>query len=441
MISDEDAAVRKAVVAVMGAWRTPLNIPVLRAGIRDPDESVRDIAVKCFCTLIREGVGTEEDVIELLEAVRTMSSVEQLTALEAVSTAVRERAMPLLEELRDTAPEHMTRFGAIRLRYAIRTGELDRDDPWLKAEGGTADDENSEERPSGFDDRDFELAIALLKSYDSDVREETASLLAESKDPRALEPLSALLHDPEPGVREGAVRALSKLERREAAPAMVSLLRDLNPDVRRAVADALDDLEARKFLPDLVAVFADERDEDVRWKLFHVISGWDDGRYGDLILAALDDQNPEIRELAVKHLTHAAEPRAIPTLLRRLKSETNEFRLSEVIGALQKASDPSVASAIEPFRTHESEWVRRAAEEALAWFRAATEPAQHVTVGPKVYERLSKYPFFRAWKEGRLSKELFLENMDAFRGDFFHEEGITPEQYQKIIDIELKARS
>lgn len=44
----------------------------------------------------------------LLDAVRTMTSVEQLTALEAVALAVRERAVPLLEQLRDTAPEDMT---------------------------------------------------------------------------------------------------------------------------------------------------------------------------------------------------------------------------------------------------------------------------------------------------------------------------------------------
>ncbi len=441
LITDADEGVRKAVVAIMGTWKTPLNAPVLRAGLRDPKESVREIAVKGLCTLIREGVGTEEDVTDLLSAVRSLSSLEQLTALQAVATAVRERAMPLLEELRDGATEDLTKFGAIRLRYAIRTGELDRDDPWLKAEGGNSDSSDDKPRAPGFDERDFDVALALLTGYDSDVRDEVASLLAESKDPRALDPLLKLLEDPDPEVREGGARAVGTLERPEAAPALVPLLRDPSADVRSAAARTLGDLEAPESLDALVGAYMHELDEEVRLQEFLEISFGDNGRYRDLALAALDDKNPEIQELAVKYFGRNGEPRALPVLLRLLKSERNELRLYSVLGAIQQAGDPSAAVAIEPFLSHESEWVRRAATEALAWFRAAEGPEQVVTVGPEIYGRLNKYPFFRAWKEGRLSKELFLENMQAFRSDFFHEEGITPEQYRKVIDTELQGAS
>lgn len=53
-----------------------------------------------------------------------------------------------------------------------------------------------------------------------------------------------------------------------------------------------------------------------------------------------------------------------------------------------------------------------------------------------VYEKFQKFPFFRAWQEGKLSRRLFRENMGAFKDDFSGE-GISPEEYKWVFDREL----
>ncbi len=56
----------------------------------------------------------------------------------------------------------------------------------------------------------------------------------------------------------------------------------------------------------------------------------------------------------------------------------------------------------------------------------------------KIEDILTKYPFYRKWKSGKLSKKLFLENMEGFREDFITIEFLRPEEIDKIIKKELK---
>jgi len=46
---------------------------------------------------------------------------------------------------------------------------------------------------------------------------------------------------------------------------------------------------------------------------------------------------------------------------------------------------------------------------------------------------LTQYPFFRAWQEGKLSRKLFAQNMDAFKQQFLEDEGLTPEEFQYVV--------
>ncbi len=51
---------------------------------------------------------------------------------------------------------------------------------------------------------------------------------------------------------------------------------------------------------------------------------------------------------------------------------------------------------------------------------------------------LNKYPFYIDWKKGKVSKKIFLMNMNGFKEQFLSDEGMTPEEFSYVIEKELK---
>lgn len=440
LIDDREAEVREAVVTVLAGFKDRASVPVLMRALEDQNQNVREKAARSLAILLREGVGSSEDVEELLRVIRSLHGLEQLEALSAVAIALPDKTLPILEELRDSSEEDVIRIASVELIYKIRSGELREDSPWRDEEERDEEAEETEsEEPAEpyYSDSDLAVAMELLKSDSEDARDTAVSLLGVFRDKRAIPVLLEALSASDPMVRAQATSALGDIGDPGTAAAVARLLRDSEADVRKEAADALDDLEAKDLIEDVLVAYEMERDEEPRRRFFSLLCQWDEGKHTDVVLAGLNDQDEDIRKSAIEHFKRRAEPRAIPRLLELLTSEDNEFILSYIIEALLKAGDPSVVPHIDRFCTHSSEWVRRAAEYALAWFKEGSMTSEMRIDEVALYEKLRKYPFFRAWQDGKLSRELFQENMEVFKQDFFSD-GISPGEYVWVLEREIK---
>lgn len=160
-----------------------------------------------------------------------------------------------------------------------------------------------------------EVSKALIEALnDSDylVRASAAELLGNRSDPSAVEPLIQSLKDSYYMVRATAAEALGKMEAFMAASALRDLLLDSDQWVRYSAAESLGQIEP---------------DEHI-WQ----------------VLMEANCTDPTTRLEAVKDLQQLADSRAIPTLIRLLKDETDIS--SAALTTLESFHDPIVVPAL-----------------------------------------------------------------------------------------------
>lgn len=54
---------------------------------------------------------------------------------------------------------------------------------------------------------------------------------------------------------------------------------------------------------------------------------------------------------------------------------------------------------------------------------------------------LMKYPFYRKWKEGKLSQKIFVDNLKAFKKQLIKDEGLTPAEFHFVLERETSKSS
>ncbi len=144
----------------------------------------------------------------------------------------------------------------------------------------------------GVDKRDTDALIAGLTASDPVTRGASAWALGDIEDDRVIDPLIQAGYDGDPIVRQWAVRSLSGWNAPRIADLYVNRLQD-------------DDAEVRQWA--------------VRGFYVHT----DDARTAPLI-GALDDEDAEVREWAVRVLSTGSDARVQPALLNRLPVETDD---------------------------------------------------------------------------------------------------------------------
>lgn len=183
--------------------------------------------------------------------------------------------------------------------------------------------------------------IAALKDEDWALREDAATLLGEFRDPRAVGPLVEALHDEDRAVRDAATGALRNIGQ-AAVPALIAALQDPNGNVQEIAVAVLKDL------PDPRAV--------------------------EPLLGCLTNKNWIVRMHAAKGLGIVGDPRAIAHLVPLLTDQVKAVRV-DATDALARIGRPALASLIEALR-HEAWILRLHACEALGKIGAeeAVEP-------------------------------------------------------------------
>ena len=210
----------------------------------------------------------------------------------------------------------------------------------------------------------------------------------------AVEPLSAALKDEEWDVRQAAARALGKIKDPRAVKPLIAALKDEKWDVRQAAAEALGEIGAPAVEP-LIAALKGEN-KDVRQAAAAMLGrlGWQPGRdetagwywmvKGDWhncvalgspavkpLIAALKDENSDVRKAAAEALGKIGDARAVEPLIAALKDRYSDVRqaASEALG---KIGAPAVEPLIAALKDKD---VRASATEALVKIGApAVEP-------------------------------------------------------------------
>jgi HEAT repeat protein len=205
--------------------------------------------------------------------------------------------------------------------------------------------------------RIIELLIAVLvdKGQDQRVRQAAAETLGQMGDVRAVEPLMAALADQgtDIEVRGAAAAALGQLGDAQAIEPLIAALTDNSEAVRQAVVVALGRLGDTRAIEPLVAALTHEVApiwETVREALEQLDRHWPQSAAAQAalpsLLAALADNNSEVRRAAAKALGQVGDARAVLPLVTCLNKTygCEEWETDVIAEALTCVLETTVAS-------------------------------------------------------------------------------------------------
>lgn len=194
---------------------------------------------------------------------------------------------------------------------------------------------------SSLDDR--EAYAALRNALDDpdasirrDVMEVTGRLEGEYKDNL----VRKALQDEDPEVLVMAIQAASTTAGNEAVDRIETLLQNSpDPDVRVAAAGALGDLGDAESVPALLGAFDDE-EENVRWLAVEGLRKLNAVQAVPRISRVLQqDPSPRVRAIAASALGELGQPAGVPSLRQALQDASERVRQKAAAALLQLAVD------------------------------------------------------------------------------------------------------
>ncbi len=125
-------------------------------------------------------------------------------------------------------------------------------------------------------------------------------------------------------------------------------------------------------VPSLVKAVGSHPDGYVRFRALVLLAGFNDPRARDVMLAAIDDPNDRLRDVAYSWFETHPDPTLAPRLLARLDKELSEFVRPSLVRALAAiGSDPAVQKALVRDANRGQDLFRSTVIEALGEHRAA----------------------------------------------------------------------
>jgi HEAT repeat protein len=189
----------------------------------------------------------------------------------------------------------------------------------------------------------LETLLAGLASPNYRARWEAVRGLGRARDPRALEPLLGALTDRLPTIRIAALAGLGRLRDRRAVGPAIAMLDDPDPKVRASAAAALKKFGKAAHAPMIEAYRGGSA--QARFALLSALGRVNSPAISELLIAALDDPQAEIRVEAARVLGVRKDRRAVARLLRAVaEGGPYQFLYIRVLGEI---GDPR---AFEPLR-------------------------------------------------------------------------------------------
>jgi HEAT repeat protein len=129
---------------------------------------------------------------------------------------------------------------------------------------------------------------------------------------------------------------------------------------------------AEQAVPALIDAASGNPDGYVRFRALVLLSGFNDPRARDVMLASLDDPNDRLRTVAYHYFEHNPEPGVAARLLKKIDKETDEFVRPALTRALAAyGDDPAVQKELSSLVMRGDDLFRSADIEALGDYKAA----------------------------------------------------------------------
>ena len=158
----------------------------------------------------------------------------------------------------------------------------------------------------------------------------------------------------------------------EQVRAAIDKLGNLDFPTRSAAARTVRRADATVAVPALLSAVKQHADQYVRFRALVILSGFNDPRTRDVMVAALSDKNDRMRTVAYAYFERNPDPVVIPRLLEALKVEASEFVRPALTRALAAhADDPKVRQTMEGLVMQGQAFFRSVVIEALGDHRAA----------------------------------------------------------------------
>ncbi len=151
----------------------------------------------------------------------------------------------------------------------------------------------------------------------------------------------------------------------------IDQLSSVDYPVRMNAARRLRRAPPMQAVPALLQAAREHKDGYVRYAALILLTGFNDTRVRDLMLAAIADPNDRLREVGYEHIEHNPDPQLVPVLLKAFGEESAEFVRPALLRALAAhGSDPKVRSVLVPEIERGATLFRSALIEALGDYRA-----------------------------------------------------------------------
>ncbi len=222
----------------------------------------------------------------------------------------------------------------------------------------------------------------LLKNLDQDdpqLRQAAIEALGRVGDSAALEPLLAALEEADPALSQAASQAAQQVLARLADPAAIptldQALQHSDPAIRRAALDAIGRLGGVEALDPLAAALSDpqlELRQAAATRLAQVIQGLEQAGDSPALQAALAHTHPQVRGQAAAALGRLGGEGALESLLAALQDDDPSVRQA-LVSALAELGEPALAALSELF--YDDPALRELAGEALAGFGPLAAPS------------------------------------------------------------------
>ncbi len=169
----------------------------------------------------------------------------------------------------------------------------------------------------------------------------------------------------------GQERAQTETLSADVLKSAIDQLGAVDYTTRMKAARMLRRAPAPQAVPALLEAAKDHKDGYVRYGALVLLTGFNDSRTRDLMLAMLGDPNDRLREVACEYAEHSLDPQMVPPLLAALGRESGEFVRPALLRALAAhGSDPKVREALLPEIARGQTLFRSALIEALGDYRA-----------------------------------------------------------------------
>ena len=158
----------------------------------------------------------------------------------------------------------------------------------------------------------------------------------------------------------------------EQVRSAIDRLGDLDFPIRSAAARTVRRADSAVAVPALLTAVKQHTDQYVRFRALVILSGFNDPRTRDVMVAAVADKNDRMRTVAYAYFERNPDKAVIPRLFEALKVEASEFVRPALTRALAAhADDPKVRQTMEGLVMQGQAFFRSVVIEALGDHRGA----------------------------------------------------------------------